>query len=165
MNKAIIRMFPRDTILVNCLGLRSDESFFRKRATPLKYQKKSPTAPTLNRHVYTWLPIHQWTLADVWASLVWTLEDLAALQAEVRETVTPGDWDALRAICEQWGWEYGYAYPLGNSRMSCRLCVMSNQSDLENGIAWNPDHFRDISELERRTGFSFQSGQWLSDLG
>jgi len=42
---------------------------------------------------------------------------------------------------------------------------MSNQSDLQNGIAWNPEHFRDISELERRSGFSFQSGQWLSDLG
>ena len=165
VNKAIIRMFPRDWKIINCIGIRGDESALRKRATTFKYQKKSPTAPTLNRHVYTWLPIHQWTLADVWASLGWTLEDLATLQAEVRETVTPGDWDALRAICERWGWEYALSYPLGNSRMSCRLCVMSKQSDLQNGIAWNPEHFRDISELERRTGFSFQSGQWLSDLG
>jgi hypothetical protein len=42
---------------------------------------------------------------------------------------------------------------------------MANKSDLSNGIAWNPDHFREISELERRTGFSFQSSGWISDLG
>lgn len=42
---------------------------------------------------------------------------------------------------------------------------MASKSDLANGIAWNPDHFRDVSELERRTAFSFQSAQWISDLG
>jgi 3'-phosphoadenosine 5'-phosphosulfate sulfotransferase (PAPS reductase)/FAD synthetase len=165
VNKAIIRLFPNDWTVINCLGLRASESAGRKRATVLKYHKTSPTAPTLNRHVYTWLPIHKWTLAEVWQSLGWTLERLRALQAAVRDNVTPGDWTRLREICDEWGYEYGFAYPIGNSRLSCKICVMANKTDLENGIAWNPDHFRDISELERRTGFSFKTDLWLSDLG
>ena len=165
VNKAIIRLFPRDWTVINCIGLRAGESAGRKRATVLKYHKTSPTAPTLNRHVYTWLPIHKWTLAEVWQSLGWTLERLRALQAAVRDNVTPGDWTRLREICDEWGYEYGLSYPIGNTRLSCRICVMANKTDLENGIAWNPDHFRDIAELERRTGFSFKTDLWLSDLG
>jgi 3'-phosphoadenosine 5'-phosphosulfate sulfotransferase (PAPS reductase)/FAD synthetase len=165
VNKAIIKMFPADWTVINCIGLRAEESVSRSRAQILKYHEKSPTAPSLNRYVYTWLPIHQWSLKDVWNFLGWTLEDLAALQAEVHENLTPGDWKALRAICDKWDWQYALSYPIGNTRMSCRLCIMANKSDLTNGIAWNPEHFRQISELERRTGFSFQSSGWISDLG
>lgn len=163
--KAIIKHFPRDTVIVQCVGLRSAESSGRKVANPLKYHKKSPTAPTRNRHVYTWLPIHEFSVEDVWNTLGWTIAELELLQADVKRRVTPGDYDMLEQVCNEWGYKWGRAYALGNQRLSCRICPLASHNDLINGIAWNPDHFRDISHLERRSGFSFQSSQWLSDLG
>ena len=165
IHKAIIKHFPRDTVIIQCVGLRADESTGRKSANPLKYHTKSPTAPTLNRHVYTWLPIHEFTLEDVWHSLGWTLDELKLLQQDVKQRVTPGDYDALEQVCDEWGYKWGRAYALNNQRLSCRICPLANKNDLINGIVWNPNHFRDISSLERRSGFSFQSAQWLSDLG
>lgn len=165
IDKAIIQLFPEDYTVINCIGLRAEESLRRSRAKPLTYKKRSPTAPTRNRHVYNWLPIHGWSLRDVWQTLGWTLEELTLLQEDVRKRVTPGDYQALMSVCQEWGYHWNPAYALGNTRQSCSLCVMASQSDLQNGIRWNPDHFRDISKLERRTGFSFQSNQWLSDLG
>lgn len=165
IHKAIIKHFPRDMTVVQAVGLRSSESSGRKAANPLKYHTKSPTAPTLNRHVYTWLPIHKFTLKDVWNSLGWTLDELKLLQEDVKRRVTPGDYAALEQVCNEWGYKWGRAYALGNQRLSCRICPLASKNDLINGIAWNPEHFRDISNLERRSGFSFQSSQWLSDLG
>jgi len=165
IHKAIVRLFPKDTVVINCIGLRAEESSRRSRANTLKYHQSSPTAPTLNRHVYTWLPIHNYSLRDVWNTLGWTLEELHLLQKDVRERVTPGDYAKLEEVCREWDYRWGKSYALGNTRMSCALCVMANQHDLQNGIAWNPEHFRAISELERRSSFSFQPDQWLSDLG
>lgn len=164
IHKAIIRLFPRDTTIVQVVGLRADESRHRSLANPLKYHTKSPTAPTLNRHVYTWLPIHDFSLEDVWNSLGWTLDELKLLQEDVKRRVKPGDYEELEKVCDEWGYKWGRPYALGNHRLSCCICPLANKNDLINGIAWNPDHFRDISNLERRSGFSFQSSQWLSDL-
>jgi 3'-phosphoadenosine 5'-phosphosulfate sulfotransferase (PAPS reductase)/FAD synthetase len=165
IQKAIIRLFPQDRVVINCVGLRAEESPRRRKAQTLKYHPSSPTAVTRNRHVYTWLPIHAFTLTDVWETLGWTPDELRLLQADVRQRVTPGDYAALETVCQEWGYHWGRSYALSNTRLSCALCVLANQGDLRNGIAWNPDHFRAISELERRSGFSFQPDQWLSDLG
>ncbi len=165
IHKAIVKHFPRDTVIVQCVGLRADESTGRKSANPLKYHTKSPTAPTLNRHVYTWLPIHKFSVEDVWNTLGWSIAELELLQEDVKRRVTPGDYEALEQVCEEWGYKWGRAYALGNFRLSCRACPLASKHDLLNGIAWNIDHFRDISDLERRSGFSFQPKQWLSDLG
>jgi hypothetical protein len=115
--------------------------------------------------VYTWLPIHQFSLEDVWNTLGWTLEEVKLLQADVKRRVTSGDYKTLEQVYDEWGYRWGRAYALGNQRLSCSLCPLASRNDLINGVAWNSDHFRDISSLERRSGFSFQSSQWLSDLG
>lgn len=44
------------------------------------------------------------------------------------------------------------------------MCVLANQNDLLNGILWNPDHYRDLVELELTSGFSFQQGRFLADI-
>lgn len=164
IHKAIIRLFPRETTVVQVVGIRSEESKNRSLSNPLKYHTKSPTAPTLNRHVYTWLPIHDFSLEDVWNSLGWTLDELKLLQEDVKRRVKPGDYEGLEKVCDEWGYKWGRAYALQNHRLSCSICPLASKNDIINGIAWNPEHFRDISSLERRSGFSFQSSQWLSDL-
>jgi 3'-phosphoadenosine 5'-phosphosulfate sulfotransferase (PAPS reductase)/FAD synthetase len=52
--------------ILNCLGLRADESSSRaKKAT----FEKNEAASTLTRTVDTWLPIHGWSVELVWARI------------------------------------------------------------------------------------------------
>jgi len=88
----------------------------------------------------------------------------AALRQAVRERVQPGDTATLTAVLEEYAYRFHPAYALNNTRVSCSACVLANRNDLHNGIAWQPDHFRDLVELELTSGFSFQHGQFLADL-
>lgn len=164
VNKFIVKHYPRDSVILSCIGIRSDESPARKNKQVVQAYTKSPTAPTKNRHVYRWLPIHEFSLSDVWSTLGWTLERLEALRAEVKATVQPGDVKKLQVVLDRWGYTANPVYALGNDRCSCRMCVLANQNDLLNGILWNPDHYRDLVELELTSGFSFQQGRFLADI-
>jgi len=155
--------FPRNATVISAIGIRADESPARARKSVFHPETKA-SAPTKNRHVYRWLPIHDFTLADVWATLGWTLERLEALRTEVRTQIQPGDFEALQTVLDRWGYTANSVYALNNDRCSCRLCVLASRNDLLNGIRWNPDHFRDLVELELASGFGFQQGRWLADL-
>jgi 3'-phosphoadenosine 5'-phosphosulfate sulfotransferase (PAPS reductase)/FAD synthetase len=157
------RQFPEKANAISAVGIRSDESPRRFRAVTFAPEKKS-SAPTKKRHVYRWLPIHNFTLNDVWQTLGWTLERLNALRADVRAKVRPGEIDALFSLLDEWAYRMNPAYALGNTRLSCRACVMASRNDLANGIVWNPDHFRDLVDLEITSGFSFQHKRWLADF-
>ena len=54
----------------------------------------------------------------------------------------------------------------GASRYSCCFCIMSSGSDLQAATRDpnNHDLYREQCELEIVSTFSFQSGQWLSDI-
>ena len=41
---------------------------------------------------------------------------------------------------------------------------MASRNDLANGVVWNPNHFRDLVDLEITSGFSFQHKRWLADF-
>ena len=85
-------------------------------------------------HVYTWLPIHKFSVEDVWNTLGWTIDELQLLQQDVKQRVTPGDYGALEQVCDEWGYKWGSAYALNNQRLSCRICPLANKNDLINGI-------------------------------
>ena len=132
MKSAIIaseirRRFPRDATVISVLGIRSDESVSRSRKPVFSVEKKA-TAPTKNRHVYRWLPIHDFTLADVWGTLGWTLERLEVLRRAVRERVQAGDTATLTAVLEEYAYRFHPAYALNNTRVSCSACVLANRS-------------------------------------
>jgi len=159
----IRQQFPREAVVISALGIRSQESAGRARK-PVFAPEKSASAPTKQRHVYRWLPIHHFTLADVWNVFGWSLNDLNALRAEVRERIRPGNDTALHDLLARRKYRQHPAYALGNTRVSCAACVLASRGDLLNGIAWQSEHFRDLVDLEIASGFSFQPGRWLADL-
>ena len=49
--------------ILNCLGLRAEESPCRARRPPFAFDARASNG---RRHVDTWLPIHGWTASQVW---------------------------------------------------------------------------------------------------
>lgn len=62
-----IRAISKETgnkLIVNCMGMRAQESSGRKKLTPFKLSTSNSKA---GREWYDWLPIHTWTEDDVFA--------------------------------------------------------------------------------------------------
>lgn len=57
---------PQPVRILNCLGLRAQES--RARALRIPFGPE-PSASNGRRHVDRWLPIHTWTTEQVWATI------------------------------------------------------------------------------------------------
>ncbi len=49
--------------ILNCLGIRADESPARSKKSPFSFDKMASNG---RRHVDTWLPIFDWTVETVW---------------------------------------------------------------------------------------------------
>ena len=124
--------FPTGNV-VCAMGLRAEESSARAKRQTFRLRKDS-SAPTKGRFVYDWLPIHDWSEADVW--------------------------DCIR----QHGNVHHEAYTYGNHRLSCALCVLASLNDLINGAVHNPDTYREYCRIEAVTGYSFRKDFWLSDV-
>jgi 3'-phosphoadenosine 5'-phosphosulfate sulfotransferase (PAPS reductase)/FAD synthetase len=124
--------FPAGNVIC-AIGLRAEESSARARRQTFTLRTDT-SAPTKGRFCYDWLPIHDWSEADVW--------------------------DCIR----QHGNIHHEAYHLGNHRLSCALCVLASLNDLINGAVHNPDTYREYCRIEAVTGYSFRKDFWLSDL-
>lgn len=106
-------------LIVNCMGLRAEESSSRKKQAPFKFNTRNSKA---GREWYDWLPIHQWTVDQVFGQIA--------------------------AVGEKPHW----AYAAGMSRLSCCFCIMSSKKDLTTAARLNPVLYRKYVELERSTG-------------
>ena len=132
-DKFIRRIAPQNGMVVVAMGLRADES--RTRASKAVWGvRKSVDAPTKQRNVYDWLPIHALTLDEVWTT--------------------------IRAN----GNVFHEAYSHGNTRLSCALCVLGSLNDLLNGALHNPKIYLELCRIELESGFSFQPNRWLCSL-
>jgi 3'-phosphoadenosine 5'-phosphosulfate sulfotransferase (PAPS reductase)/FAD synthetase len=85
------------------------------------------------REWYEWLPIHDWTTAQVFAAIA------AA------------------------GQKPHYAYGLGNERLSCIFCIMSSKNDMRVGAKHNPEILARYRELEARTGYTMHESRKAID--
>jgi 3'-phosphoadenosine 5'-phosphosulfate sulfotransferase (PAPS reductase)/FAD synthetase len=83
--------------VLNCLGRRADESIARANLEPLALDTRLTNG---KREVWTCLPIHGWTVGQVW--------------------------DRIRAS----GVDYHPAYDLGIPRLSCVFCVFATKAVL-----------------------------------
>ncbi len=149
---------PAGTVIC-AIGLRAAESPGRARK-PVSSQREAVS--TRNRHVFNWNPLHAISNVEVWEMLDVSQEHLQQVRQEVRRLRSNGFYvqDAIARI----GWAWHPAYALGNQRLSCSLCVLASRSDLLNGAEHQPDHYRDLVDLEIASGFSFRQGLWLADL-
>lgn len=150
INTWLRHTFPADVTVIQCIGLRRDESKGRAK-TPDHCANDMASAPTLGRTVLNWYPLAAWSTDDVWASLGISPEQLTAVQEAVKAGATPAGA----------GWVYHPAYAYGNDRLSCSLCVLAGAGDIENGARHNPDLYRALVDLELSSGFGFQKNKPL----
>jgi len=110
------------TQVVEVLGIRAQESPGRARQTPWSPDTDDGVA---KRRWHTWLNIHDWTEAQVFAEI-----------AAANQTPHP-------------------AYALGNRRLSCLFCFMAHKNDLQNAAEQHPEVYREFLETEAVTGYTF----------
>ena len=135
-----IRSLPHK-LIVNCTGIRAEESVNRSKQTPWKYNS---TLSVAGRTVWNWMPIFEETLDQV---LSWHWETGTPLHPiyspEFHRDGTTG----------------GYL-----KRFSCRLCIFATAKDLVAIQKHDPEAFELVSSLEERIGFTMRSGQSLVQI-
>lgn len=126
-----IRQYSKRTgrkLFVNCMGMRAEESPNRAKLTTFKLSVSNSVA---GREWYDWLPIHDWSVEQVFAKI-----------AAAGQQPHP-------------------IYALGMSRFSCVFCIMASQADLETAarlaterpeLLNDPHLFREYIEMEHKTG-------------
>lgn len=118
--------------ILQVFGIRAQESACRARREPFTFNRSASNKT--KRKVYDWLPIHDWTEAQVWA--------------DIRESGVP----------------YHEAYDQGMTRLSCSFCVLASKPDLIRACQLRPDVARQYADVEARIGHSFQHGRSIADL-
>ncbi len=108
-------------VVVECMGLRAEESPSRAKRAAFSANARETNS---KRAWFEWLPIHEWTTAEVFGAI-----------AEAGQQPHP-------------------AYAAGNDRLSCVFCIMASRGDLRNGARHNPTLFARYVETERRTGYT-----------
>ena len=117
--------------ILNCLGMRAEESPKRKKMAAFEVEKQATSGA---KHVDRWLPIHSWTVEDVWAR--------------------------IRAS----GVEHHEAYDLGMPRLSCCFCVLATKNALLVAGKHNPELLADYVAVERLTGHKFREKLPIEDI-
>lgn len=170
VDKWIRAAYPKDANVVICMGLRAQESPARAKK-PTSWERES-CAPTLSRFVDNWLPIHDWTISDVWEEIGYTLDELAFLQSKYRML-----WDSkqrsIKTLIDHFNdsiynmenvFKAHVAYLRGNERVSCVFCVLASDNDWRIGKQHNPDLYQALVDEEERTGFDYVHKRPLRDV-
>lgn len=162
------------SLVVSAMGMRASESRARAKKsdfaidatlTAKPYRNlPAPTAFSVWRQQYNakpkrlafdWLPIHEWSIEQVWNACGTSTADVARRQA----LYAAGEVDAAFD-----GWQAHPAYVFGNERVSCSLCVLASKNDLRVGALHNPELYRTYVQMERESGFTFQHKRPLADI-
>lgn len=111
-------------LIVNCMGIRAQESSNRAKAKPLKFAKSKsfPPCPLVKtgREWYDWLPIFEMSTDEVFSSI------------------------------KEAGQEPHWAYQAGMTRLSCCFCIMASKADLTTAAKLNPELYAKMVALEKR---------------
>lgn len=122
---------PGPVRVLTCYGMRAEESRRRAQQTPVGPYSRITSA---TRQVTRWLPVHQWSTAEVFAR-----GDDAAL------TRHP-------------------AYALGQSRASCVLCIFLRRSELQAAALARPLLAQCYELVERTIGHRFRQDVSMGDV-
>jgi 3'-phosphoadenosine 5'-phosphosulfate sulfotransferase (PAPS reductase)/FAD synthetase len=124
--------FPRR--VVNCMGMRAQESPGRKKMKTFQRVGRNCILPTKRnrwqgREWFNWLPIHHLTEDQVFAAI-----KLA-------------------------GQEPHPIYAKGMSRLSCQFCIMASKADLTTAARLSPELYAEYVALEKRIGHTLSMSQ------
>jgi 3'-phosphoadenosine 5'-phosphosulfate sulfotransferase (PAPS reductase)/FAD synthetase len=131
----------REKIVINCTGIRAEESAARAKQNPWKMDDGMSKA---GRTVYGWMPIFEMTLEDV---LAWHWAEAQPLHpVYVDEYHRDGS-------------QGGYL-----RRFSCRVCIFATDHDLGAIYKHDREAFDLVAELEQRIGFTMRAGKSLFEI-
>lgn len=121
INKGIRKICNEEgyLIVVSCMGLRAEESAARAKKETWTVNKKQCTK---SRQWFTWLPIHSWSVNDVF--------------------------DCIERHHQKPFW----IYQKGMRRCSCKVCIFSTPDDLKTVALLAPGFIEEIAELEKEVG-------------
>lgn len=117
--------------ILNCMGLRAAESPARSKLVPLERNTRVSNG---RKEVWTWLPIHSWTVDQVWA--------------RIRASGVP----------------HHPAYDLGMPRLSCIFCVFSSRAALILAGKHNPELLAEYVRVEQKIGHTFRKDQSIAEI-
>lgn len=140
---------------VCAIGLRREESPARAKK-PYWAERANASARTKQRRVVDWYPILDFSAADVWRILGYSLGELIDIQARVQQFRTEDhSTDETLSFIKTLGFTAHPAYALGNDRVSCAMCVLANRNDLANGAEFNPEIAGELAAIEAASGYTF----------
>lgn len=116
-------------LVVNCMGMRAEESTGRAKLTPFKLSARNSKA---GREWYDWLPIHDMSEAQVFATI------------------------------EEAGQKPHIVYSLGMRRFSCVFCIMASEADLKTAARLateRPELLNDPHLYSKYVGLEKSTGQ------
>ena len=136
---ALVKRFPGQQIISAC-GIRREEGKGKSQSPRTNAATSKPNNRLTNKRAGTsgvdWNPIAAWTEADVFA------------------------------FCAERGFQMHDGYALGMKRISCRVCIMQDESDqrISASVPANQPLIRTVIKLETRSTFAFQGARWLGDV-
>lgn len=133
ISKWIRNHYPTGTV-VCAIGMRADESTARAKTPALELREDCCAK---FRTVYNWLPIHGYTLDQVWSTLEGQPHHPMYDASDTRTA---------------------------NERISCCMCVLASENDLLNGIENDPELYIEYCKIEVESGYSFRKKLWLGSL-
>lgn len=110
--------------ILNCLGFRKEESPARAKRQPFAVNERATNG---KREVVDWLPIHTWTVGQVWT--------------------------AIKASGVRWH----RAYDLGMPRLSCCFCIFAPFDALAIAGKHNPELLAEYCRVEAKIGHTFRN--------
>jgi 3'-phosphoadenosine 5'-phosphosulfate sulfotransferase (PAPS reductase)/FAD synthetase len=123
---------PGDPVrILSCMGLRAQESPARAKRFPFSHDERASNSKRL---VDVWLPIHTWSVEQVWRR--------------------------IRAS----GVRHHPAYDLGMPRLSCCFCIFAPRSALLLAAKHNPELLAEYVQVERQIGHRFRVELPLADI-
>lgn len=135
------KRWGRPVRILTVMGFRAEESTGRARREVFSYDVgasgKGPERrpnPRCERQVWLWLPIHHWTVEQVWA--------------DIHESGVP----------------YAWPYDAGMSRYSCAQCVLGSFADAVRSAQIWPEHTLKIVDDEREMGHRWQDDHSMASI-
>lgn len=112
--------------ILNCMGMRAQESSARAKLSVFERDEKASNG---RREVDNWLPIHSWSVEQVWA--------------RIRTS----------------GVEHHRAYDLGMKRLSCVFCIFAPETALMIAGEHNRELLGEYVAVEERIGHAFRGSK------
>lgn len=117
--------------VLNCMGMRAEESPARAKLMPFQRDGRLSNG---KRIVDRWLPIHEWSVKDVWK--------------DIRISGVP----------------HHPAYDLGMPRLSCVFCIFAPRDALMLAGKHNMELLREYVAMEEKMGHTFKKDLALKDV-